>query len=271
MMKKIQFTTLFLALFLAAAIPGCTDLGPGPEVTAQFDDEYEADDSTILRVVNSNGQISINSREGDTITLNTTKKSRFGEDELENIEITAIKNNNEITIKATSLTVIPPMVSVDMDITVPTNVTVDSVEQSNGEIRISGTKGDMSASCSNGEITMNNVDGYVSARVDNGNIEIRETTGIDELEVSNGNIVAEIYDIRNGATIKTINGEITVSINPSLNAAIEMKTTNGIISVKGIALNFTRTEVTHMEGVLGNGGDKITIENTNGNVNVKAL
>ncbi|WOF16014.1 DUF4097 domain-containing protein [Methanoplanus sp. FWC-SCC4] len=271
MMKRIFFVSLFLAVFLAVAFSGCTDIAPEPEVTEQFDDEYEADDNTVLKVDNINGQISINGWEGDTITLNAIKSTLYGEDELKKVEITSIKSDNEITIKTKSLTVIPPRVSVDMDIKVPNNAVVDFVEISNGEIRISGTKGDTFASCSNGVVTMKNVNGYVKAHVVNGNINVEETKGIGNLEVSNGNIIVEIFDIKGDVNIKCINGKITAYIIPSLNADIEMKTMNGIISVENIAINFTKTEETHMEGVLGDGGSKILIENTNGNVNINSM
>jgi DUF4097 and DUF4098 domain-containing protein YvlB len=80
-----------------------------------------------------------------------------------------------------------------------------------------------------------------------------------------------MFNFKGDVNIKSTKGQITVYMNLSLDTDIEMKTTNGIVSVKDIALNFTKTEGTHMEGVLGNGGNKKSIENTNGNVNVYSL
>lgn len=281
-LSALLVLSLVFAVALAAVIAGCTDIvsGPaGPEVTAEFDDAYAADANTVLSVVNTNGRVSITSREGDTIILSAVKKTRFGAEQLDMVEITAERSGNELTIEAASLsgisTIIPPRVTVDMNISVPKDVIVDSVALSNGEITVDGVRGDVSVSCSNGRVTMTDVDGYVAARVMNGNINIRNTTGVGGggLEVANGNIVADIHAIAGDTTIKNTNGRITVGIDPALNANLEMRTTNGEISVSGVEpTTITRTDnKTYLEGVLGDGGDTLTIVTTNGDVEVLGL
>ncbi|UUX92123.1 DUF4097 domain-containing protein [Methanoplanus endosymbiosus] len=270
-MRKIITLLLLLAVVLTTAFSGCTATVPENEVTAQFNDEYEADSNTVLNVDNTDGDISVNSGEVDKITLKAIKRTYYGEDELNKVKITATGSGNEITVRTTYPEMTSPMVSVDMEITVPSGVTVNSVEVVNGDIRISNTKGDTSASCSNGEITMNNINGYVSAQADNGGINIRKTTGINDLEIVNGDIVTDIFDIKDDVTIKGVNGDITAFINPSLNAAIDIETAYGIVSANDIQLTLTGSEETHITGVLGNGGNKLTIGNTNGDVNLKKL
>jgi len=52
--------------------------------------------------------------------------------------------------------------------------------------------------------------------------------------VTNGHIVADVLTIAGETEIRNPNGKITAFISPSLNANIEMRTTNGRVSVSGI-------------------------------------
>ncbi|NPE29863.1 DUF4097 family beta strand repeat protein [Methanococcoides sp. SA1] len=273
MMKIYHIVFLMLVVLLVTAFSGCTGYGPeyGPEEIEYFSSEYEAGNDTVLKVSNVNGHIEINSWEGDTVILDTTKRTRYGKDELDKVDITVIESDNEIKIETTFNAFEDARVSVDMDIKVPNNVTVDFVETTNGNIQIIGTKGDTTAAGTNGAIAIRNVDGYIKASTTNGAIDIRETTGIDDLETTNGKIDAQIFDLKDDVDIKCTNGGITLYINPLLNADIEAKTTNGDISVDDIALVLTGIEKTHMEAILGNGGNKIYITTTNGNVNLNEL
>ena len=254
---------------MASSFSGCTE--QGPEVTDYFNGEYEAGDNTVLKVTSVNGQIKINSWEGDTVKLDAIKRSRFDREELEKVEIEVTEGDNEIKIEVKYLDPGDARVSVDMNIKVPDNIIVDYAKTSNGDIQISGTKGDTEASSSNGAIIIDGVDGYVKASTSNGGIDIKGTTGIDDLETSNGAINAEIFDFQKDVDIKTSNGGITVYINPSLDADIEMGTSNGKISVNDVTLALTSSEENYMKGTLGEGGDKLSIKTTNGNVNLNKL
>ncbi|MDY6965619.1 MAG: hypothetical protein SVM80_06565, partial [Halobacteriota archaeon] len=194
MIKKYRVSSLFLVVLLITSFSGCT--GQGPEVTEHFNGEYDADDDTVLKVTTVNGQIEINCWEGDIVKLDAVKRSRFGKEELEEVKIEVIESDNEIEIQAKYPDSRAARVSVDMNIKVPDNVRVDYAKTSNGDVQISGTKGDTEASSSNGEIIIENVDGYVKASTSNGGIDITGTTGIDDLKISNGAINAQIFDFK---------------------------------------------------------------------------
>jgi len=249
-------------VFLIGGLSGCV----GPQATDYFNGEYEANENTVLKVTTLNGQIEITAWDGDNVSFNAVKKSSFGQEELDNVEINVIESENQIEIEAKYIGQRTTTPSVDMNIKVPRNVTVDSATTSNGAVQISGTKGDVKATSSNGAILIENVDGYVSATTSNGRIEIKGTTGIKDLQSSNLGIYAEVYDFQENISISTSNGGITVYINPSLNADIDMTTSNGQISISGITLNLTTDEEKHKEGTLGDGGNKISIQTSNGGI-----
>ena len=266
-MKKQYVVIGVIIVILVGWLSGCF----GPQTTDYFNGEYEAHENTILKVTTLNGQIEINAWDGDKVSFNAIKKSTFGQEELDKVEINVIESENQIEIEAKYIGQRTTTPSVDMNIKVPQNVTVDSVTTSNGAIQISGTKGDIIATSSNGAIFIENVDGYVSATTSNGRIEIKGTTGIKDLKSSNLGIYAEVYDFQENNTISTSNGEITVYINPSLHADIDMTTSNGHISVTGVTLNFTISEEKHKAGVLGDGGNTLDIHTSNGNINLRRL
>ncbi len=266
-MKKQLLIAGLTLLLLAVGLTGCL----GGQYTDYFDGEYAANENTVLKVTALNGQIEIYTWDNDLVSLNAIKRSTISREELDNIDINVDESGNIIKIEAlyTGQRITQP--SVDMNIKVPDYVTVDTVTTSNGAIIIEDVKGNVTADSSNGAITIKNVDGFVAATTSNGRIEVTDTAGIKNLHSSNGIINTEIYDFQQNITISTSNGRITVYINPSLNADIEMETSNGQITITGITLNLTTNEEKHKEGTLGNGGNKISIKTSNGDIKLYGL
>ena len=91
------------------------------------------------------------------------------------------------------------------------------------------------------------------------------------METANLGINAEVYDFKDNVSISTSNGGIIVYINTSLNANIEMTTSNGQISIKDVTLNIQSSEDKHIEGLLGEGGNLLDIQTSNGNINLYKL
>lgn len=265
-MKKQFLIVGIILVLLIAGLTGCIGL-----VSKEVNAEYEANENTVLKVTNINGEIKINSWNSDNVSLHAVTESYQGNDELEKIRIDVIESNNVIDIETKFLGTGSVESSTDITIKVPIFITVDTVTTSNGEVRISDTKGNITAHSSNGDVIIEDVDGYVKVSSSNGKIEVKETTGINDLHTSNGEIYAEIFDFKDDVNITSSNGRITVYINPSLNADIEMITSNGEISVSGVTLTITRSEEKHMEGTLGEGGNKIFIQTSNGDIQLYNL
>jgi len=266
-MKKELIIVVLILIFFVVGISGCF----GPQATDYFNGEYDVNENTILKVTTFNGQIEINVWDGENVSFNAIKKSRFGQDELDKAEINVFENENLIEIEAKYVGQRSSTPSVDMNIKVPNNITIEYVKTSNGAIQISGVKGNISAITSNGDIDIEDIDGYISATTSNGRIEVKDTTGINNLKSSNGRIYAEIFDFKDDITISTSNGGIDIYINQLLNADIEMTTSNGQISISGITLNITNSEDKHIVGKLGDGGNKIDIHTSNGNIYLRKL
>jgi hypothetical protein len=261
-MKKYCFITGIFLIFVVGGMIGCI----GPKATDYFNGEYDVDENTVLKVSTLNGQIEINVWDGNNISLNAIKKSSFGQEELDNIEINVLESEKLVEIEAKYIGKRATTPSVDMNIKIPNYVIIDSVTTSNGAIQISGGKGDVKATSSNGAIIIDDVDGYISASTSNGRIEVEGTTGVKNLISSNSGIEVEILDFNEDISISTSNGGISVYINPVLDAFMDMTTSNGWISISDISLNLTISEEKHMAGELGVGGNMIDIHTSNGNI-----
>lgn len=272
-MNKYQIIFLLLSTLAIAAVSGCATYEPGygAEDVEYFNGEYEADNNTTLNVININGQIEIDSWDRDYVELEAIKRTNYGEEELEKVHIIVNEIDDELNVETKYPAIENVRVSVDMTIKVPENITVDFIQTTNGNILISDTKGNTTAMTTNGNIAISNVEGYVAAISSNGALDIQRTTGISDLKTTNGKIEAHVLDIREDVDIRCTNGGITIYIDPSLDADVEMKTTNGHISMNEVELVVTRLESTHVEGVIGEGGNKIDIRTTNGNVNLNRL
>ncbi|PNX46396.1 MAG: hypothetical protein BV457_07780 [Thermoplasmata archaeon M9B1D] len=265
MKKKLLIVVLIVMVLVG--FTGCL----GGQYTDYFNEEYEANENTVLRVTAFNGQIEIYNWDDNALSLNAIKRSRISQEELDNVDIDVVENADQIEIEALYVGHRTSQPSVDMNIKVPSYVTVDALTTSNGAIIVKDVKGDITALSSNGAINIENVDGYVTATTSNGRIDIKSTTGVNNLQSSNGVINAEIYDFQENISIHTSNGGITLYLNPSLNADVEIETSNGQIVTSGIMLSLTTNEEKHKIGTLGDGGNKITIETSNGDINIYEL
>jgi len=244
----------------------------GPRSTEYFNEDYLVDENTILKVSTINGQIEIIGWDEDNISLNAIKKSNFGRDELDKVKIDVEQKEGEIEIEAYYIGNRTSQPSVDINIKVPNHVFVDMVSTSNGAIDISDVKGDIVASTSNGGIFIDDVDGYVKASTSNGRIKIEDTTGVFDLTSSNLGIDAEIFDFLDDIEISTSNGGIVLYINPSLNAYLDISTSNGVITIDdNLDLTILLSEDKHKQGQLGEGGNDIDIHTSNGNIKIYEL
>jgi DUF4097 and DUF4098 domain-containing protein YvlB len=251
MVRKYHIALVVFGLMVIAAFSGCieTDI-----VTEDFSGEYNTNENTTLTAANPNGDIKINTYNGDTVKLDAEKRvSENREDELDKTEIHVTEENNEIIIETVYEDPNKQHVTVNMDISVPDYVAVESVQSSNGDV------------------TIKNVEGYVSASSSNGDVEVRGTTGISDVSSSNGHVTVEVFDFKEDISISSSNGKVVVYILPSLNATIDLQTSNGDVSVSGVTLDKTKDEDKHVTGTLNGGGYKINIHSSNGDVELRKL
>ncbi|MDY6958915.1 MAG: hypothetical protein SVK08_07125 [Halobacteriota archaeon] len=97
MTRRYRTAFILIVLIVITSFSGCT--GEAQEITEEFNSEYEVHDDTVLKLINFNGEIGIESWEGDTVLLNAIKRTRFGQNEFENVKIELTENEGELIIE----------------------------------------------------------------------------------------------------------------------------------------------------------------------------
>lgn len=275
MKHKHWFTLGILALILVMGFSGCIgqfepETTPEEYTTEEFRNTYEVESGTKLEVDNINGAITVTSWDNDQVEVYALMKTQYGQSELDKVSI-EVSTGTKIVVKTKHPTLGTARVSVEYEIKVPAEVTVERLETTNGVIVLKGTTGDTTLHSSNGGITVKDVDGSVKASTSNGFIEIEDTTGVREVTTSNGWVKVEIPALSNDLDIATTNGAVTAYVAADLDADVVMSTTNGKVSVHDIQLTIKESSATRLEGTLGDGGYDLTIETSNGNIDLYKL
>ena len=256
-----------LLILLMGAFSGCV----GQVATETVTGTYAATDATVMTVSNFNGQVDITGWNGATVMLTAVKKSSVSQADLANININVTTNGDRLDVTTIYNGPSTMQPSIDLSLKVPYNVTIASVENSNGRIQLSNTKGDTVLTTSNGAILVDHVNGFVSAATSNGYIELKRTTGVAGAHTSNGAISAEVYALGENITLDTSNAAVTVYLSPSLNATVDAATSNARVSVQGVTLNSSLLQETHVVGTLGTGSRRIEVRTSNANINLYNL
>jgi len=143
--------------------------------------------------------------------------------------------------------------SVDYTLTVPKASRLDEIKLINGALEVTGTAGEVRASCINGKLMAQNLSGRV------------------ELATINGRLDAS-FDHLAGSEIelKSVNGSVGLTIPSDSKAEIEATTVSGSIDNDlGLHVNNHRFVGHDLRGELGSGGTRIRLENVNGRIDVR--
>jgi DUF4097 and DUF4098 domain-containing protein YvlB len=142
--------------------------------------------------------------------------------------------------------------SVEYTLTVPRTVRLNEVKLINGSLDITGTRGEVHASCINGRMQAQNLSGRSELSTINGRLEAK----FDELPSSS-------------IELKSVNGAVELTIPSDSKAEIEASTVSGGIN-NDLGLSVNHRFVGHnLHGELGNGGTHIRLEDVNGRIEIR--
>jgi beta-lactamase regulating signal transducer with metallopeptidase domain len=255
-----------------------------------FSSVYDIKKGSKLQIYNHDGKVKLstwNKNKVKVVATITTKNPEY-KDENQFIEV---KTGSPMIIKTKDL----KDISVAYEIKVPRGTKVEKVTNSNGEIKVDGTKGPIYLSSSNGMIVAGNIDGDIIAETSNGKIDIvkagfvkaatsnaaislRNVEGIEKIETSNGNIYSEIHRLKSDYTnIETSNANIELRLSKNLNAELRANTSMGKIDTREISKQqgfeiINRKKEMYLKAKVGKGGRQgIDVRTSNGNINIKSL
>lgn len=141
--------------------------------------------------------------------------------------------------------------SVAYELSVPSDVSLDSIETVNGDVTIKTVAGVVKAGTVNGGLNMENLAGDVS------------------LETVNGSITA-VFDSLSGeqrVDAETVNGKIVLLLPADASARVTAETVNGSIDADDFGLKPEKGFVGRdLSGEIGGGSARISLDTVNGSI-----
>jgi hypothetical protein len=274
MVRNCRIALVMISILIAMSLVGCVQPTVAQSASEEFQQSYDVAAGTVLTVDNQNGNIIVEGWNSDDVEVYAEKLTQFGQRELDKVSI-EVTTGNEMTVKTTYTNLFwffsPPRVTVNYRIKVPVDVSVGRLETTNGGISLKETNGDATLISTNGNIDVKDVDGSVYVDTTNGGITIEDVTSVRGAETTNGRITVEIPSLSSNVEIKTTNGAITAFVSEDLDADLSMSTTNGLITIHDVQLDLESSSATSVEGTMGDGGYDLTIETTNGSIDLYKL
>lgn len=238
----------------AAALAGCTGI-LGDEVTRSDSQTYEVSGDLPLDVRNRNGGVSVESHDADGVAVDVEMRGP-SEEAIDAVSVRGERRSGAfvVAVHGDESSEWWTSVSVSLSIRVPASMPVETVHTANGAVEAREVAGAGAFRTENGGVTVRGVEAFGSAVTTNGNVNVDVPAPLD-----------------GDATIRTENGSVDAALSPDLDAAVSASTTNGRVELHGLDLTDAEATDTDASGTLGDGTYVITVETTNGDVDLRSL
>lgn len=253
-MKKIYGMMLVL-LLLVVAIPAMAW-----EAKEEFHQTYTFNQGGRIQLDNVNGDVQILSWDKNEVKVDAIKQAH-SQNGLDEAKIVVEADSNSIRIE----TKYPQHdnwrgnnnpATVDYTLTVPRDVILDEIELVNGDLDITGVRGDVTASCVNGRLLANGLAGEADLSTVNGRLEA---------------VFEQTKDVKR-IKLDSVNGSITLTMPANADANVNAETVSGNISNDfGLEENDGEYVGHDLSGKLGNGSTRISLSNVNGSIRIKKI
>jgi DUF4097 and DUF4098 domain-containing protein YvlB len=225
--------------------------------TEEFHKTYALTPDGRMELDNINGAVHISTWDQNEVKVDAVKyadsKDRLDE---AHIEIDADKDHISIRTKYPEhdhwgANVNPA--SVEYTLTVPRAARLDEIKLINGSLDVTGTDGEVRASCINGKL------------------EAHSLSGRAMLSTINGRLDATFKQLSSSTVeLKSVNGSIELTIPSDSKAEIEANTiSGGIDNDFGLHVNHHQFVGHDLRGELGDGGPRIKLSNVNGQIEIR--
>ncbi|HEY6091258.1 MAG TPA: DUF4097 family beta strand repeat-containing protein [Gemmatimonadales bacterium] len=147
-----------------------------------------------------------------------------------------------------------------------------ALETGSGDITVSGMQGtSLKLDTGSGDVTLTDGKaGSLSVETGSGNIDAKSSSG-DELlfNTGSGDVDVALTATFRSLHIETGSGNVTLKVPPELGAQVELDTGSGDIDLGGLTLQVRRVQHDHIEGVLGDGRGRLSVETGSGDVRLQ--
>lgn len=251
-LRPLSVALLAPALALAA---GChLQISTDVEATDTWTRTYPITASGTLAIANTNGRITIEAADTDTIDITAERLVKAGTEDAANEQLALIDMREEVSPDRVSLDSSTRGISLNVSrrinytVRVPRGVSV-TLRSTNADINATGLEGAFHAASTNGRITGTGL---------RGGVDVSTTNGVITLTL------AALAD--SGVAAETTNGAVTLTLPRSSSATLSSRVTNGTITHENLDIQMSESSRRRLDGRLGAGGPPIRLETTNGAV-----
>lgn len=198
----------------------------------------EAGDVRLVQVEGANGNLEIRGGPGETVAVTATKRVKAGtqgaaEAFAAEVLVAVIQDGERIRVGHQHPE--PPHgvhVQVDYAVECPARLGAE-VSTQNGNLKVAGLAGGVTASTSNGNAALEGCSGQLEVKSRNGNVAIKtaDLKGDGQLTTTNGNVSAEVIAGQGHLTAVTTNGNVSVQL-PGGEVPVSARTTNGNVEIR---------------------------------------
>ncbi len=246
--------------FLGAGACGHFEAAARAEARDEWKRTYTIARGAALEIKNTNGQIRVETWDGDTIEVVATRVVKAPSAEQAKTTLAALKINESVSAAGVVIDGTDMGFSFMLNRSKRVDFAVRAPRWAN--ITLKST---------NGEIDVRDVGGMFRADTTNGGIVAAGLSGGADVETTNGGVRLDMAAIgERGVRCSTTNGSITLSLPRDGKATLAARITNGSISSPDLKLTATEQSRRRLNATLGGGGPRVELETTNGDIQIRA-
>jgi hypothetical protein len=225
--------------------------------TEDFHQTYALSPDGRVELENINGAVHISTWDQNQVKVDAVKYAD-SKDRLEEARIDIDSASDHLSIRTKypehdhwGMNVNPA--SVEYTLTVPRAARLDEIKLINGALDVTGSAGEVHASCVNGRLEAHNLSGRAELSTVNGRLDVK-------------------FDQLPGSSIRlsSVNGSVEMTIPSDSKAEIEASTVSGRIENDfGLHLNRHQFVGNDLHGELGSGGPRIKLSSVNGRIEIR--
>jgi DUF4097 and DUF4098 domain-containing protein YvlB len=252
-----------LAGAVAVGLGACTlNISNQAQAKDEWHRHYELSRGGTFEIHNTNGVIHLDAGDIDGVDVTAERivqaaSDDIAKDALAKFEIVEKKTPDHVMLDSSNRAaglLINLTRKVNYTVHVPTwaNIVLDA---SNGDILVSGSHvtGKVQIEATNGRITASGLEGATKVETTNGEISLTANKLADD-----------------GVSCTTTNGAIFLTLPADVPATLSARVTNGTIQTGGLNVVVSEQSRRRLDGTLHGGGPPITLETTNGLIQLKA-
>jgi len=145
-----------------------------------------------------------------------------------------------------------------------------------GAIKITKVEGkSIMADTTSGKVTLQEVTGIIEARSVSGQVKISDSRGAAKsVRTTSGSIWVELMEITESPpdmVLTSVSGDVTLLLPENISAEIDAQTTSGRISLELKVTIEGEIEKRRLRGTIGEGGIRITLKTTSGDISLEKV